>query len=679
MNFSLSNTAKIRYEYLLEQIKLHDLAYYKFDNPTISDYEYDELYRELINIEKSHPDWILSDSPSQKVSGENNATFTAVEHLSPMLSLNNGLNSLDIESFDRRCKEGSNLTEIEYCCELKFDGLAISLLYENGFFVRAATRGDGLVGENVTNNVLTISSIPRELKTTNRPTRVEIRGEVFMSHQDFKDLNDRQERLGLKKFANPRNAAAGSLRQLDHHITAQRKLSFFAYGVGDIVPESKRPRTHMELLNQFEEMGFDICTEKAVVNSYIGLIDFYERIGRKRNLLPYDIDGVVYKVNDYKVQNKLGFLSRAPRFAIAHKFPPAEEITRVLAIELQVGRTGAITPVARLEPVIVGGVTVTNATLHNESEILRKDIRVTDQVIVRRAGDVIPEVLSVVMASRSISAELFRMPNLCPICHSQIIKLDGEVIARCSGGLFCPAQRKQAIMHFASRKAMNIEGLGEKLIEQMIDTHLINTPADLYRLGFKELMELDRMDSKDKKLASNLLSAIENSKKTTLAKLIFSLGIRHVGETTAKDLAKRFKSLSALLEVNFETLIQVKDVGPVVANSILIFMSQSHNREVINQLISMGIDPLVDIVDDLTEHPLFGKTVVITGTLPTLSRDQAISLIEGSGGIVSGSISKKTNYLLAGDSAGSKLEKAISLTITILSESELLRMIESKY
>ncbi len=672
----MSDIPAQRYTWLKEQISLHDRHYYLQDEPTITDAQYDDLYRELISIEKEHPDWITSDSPSQKVSGYANQVFSPVEHGSPMLSLNNALSESELVSFDRRCRDGLGKDQIEYACELKFDGLAISLLYEKGILVRAATRGDGSVGENVTDNIRTISQIPQRLHGTNIPERIEIRGEVFMSHLDFRLLNEQQRALGLKEFANPRNAAAGSLRQLDANITAQRALSFYTYGIGELVPTEWLPTAHSELLDRYVKMGLPVCQDRALVHGLNELMMFFQSIKDRRDSLSFDIDGVVYKVNAYSLQNQLGYVSRAPRFAIAHKFPPQEAMTKVLAIEVQVGRTGAITPVARLEPVFVGGVTLTNATLHNEDEINRKDVRVGDMVIVRRAGDVIPEVVRVVIDHRKQHSEVFNMPTHCPICHSQIERAMGETIARCSGGLFCPAQKMQAITHFAHRRAMSIDGLGEKLVAQLIEVNLIHHPADLYRLGLNALVTLDRMDSKDKKLASNLLQAIETSKKTTLARLIFALGIRHVGETTAKDLAKYFGSIRAFMQAHEEDLLRVNDVGPVVAKSIQNFLAQAHNVEVIEQLIACGIDPQEQASSELMIAELVNKTFVLTGTLPTLSRDNAKALLEGAGAKVVGSVSKKTDFLLAGGDSGSKLEKAQELGIPVMTEQELLSILQ---
>jgi DNA ligase (NAD+) len=587
-----------------------------------------------------------------------------------MLSLNNAFEESELIGFDRRCREGLGLDRVEYACELKFDGLAISLRYENGVLVQAATRGDGASGEDVTSNIRTIRAIPLRLLGPNLPKVIEVRGEVFMHRTDFEKMNKMAAANGEKEFANPRNAAAGSLRQLDSKITAKRPLSFFAYGLGALEPSQWLPSTHSELLKQYESLGLPVCRERRVVDSLEGLMTFYTEIAAKRQQLPYEIDGVVYKVNSFAEQAQLGYVSRAPRFAIAHKYPAQEEITTVLGIDVQVGRTGAITPVARLAPVLVGGVTVTNATLHNEDEVRRKDVRIGDTVVVRRAGDVIPEVVSVVLDRRPVNAQVFIMPTRCPVCESHIERLSDEAVARCSGGLFCAAQRKQALLHFAQRRAMDIEGLGDKIVDQMVDLNLVRTPADLYRLGFTALVNMERMGEKS---ADNLLQSIAQSKKTTLARFIFGLGIRHVGESTAKDLAKHFGDIHALMDAQMDELLMVNDVGPVVADSIMSFMSEPHNREVIEQLLASGIEFQKE--ERTTTVDLSGKTFVLTGTLPTLSRDQAKELLEAAGAKVAGSVSQKTSFVVAGSEAGSKLDKATELGIPILDEVALLKLL----
>ena len=659
-----------RYRYLQTELARLEHAYYVLDQPLVPDAEYDRLYREFLDLEQKHPDWISADSLSQRVGGTPLKVFNEVKHAVPMLSLNNAFEESELINFDRRCRDGLGLESVNYACELKFDGLAISLRYEHGVLVQAATRGDGASGEDVTVNIRTIRAIPLRLTGKKIPDVLEVRGEVFMHRDDFEKMNKYAATLGEKEFANPRNAAAGSLRQLDSKITAKRPLSFFAYGLGAFEPINWLPKTHSQLLDHYVELGLPVCQERRVVSSVEGLNQFYQEIARKRNQLPYEIDGVVYKVNSFSQQNTLGFVSRAPRFAIAHKYPAQEEITTVLGIDVQVGRTGAITPVARLSPVLVGGVTVTNATLHNEDEVRRKDVRVGDTVVVRRAGDVIPEVVSVVLDRRPQHTQPFEIPSRCPICDSHIERLVDEAIARCSGGLFCAAQRKQALLHFAHRRAMDIEGLGDKIVDQLVDLNLVRTPADLYRLGFSALANLERMGDKS---ADNLIRSIAQSKSTSLPRFIFGLGIRHVGESTAKDLAKYFGTMQALMDAQMEDLLTVNDVGPVVANSIISFMSESHNREVIEQLLASGIEFQVE--EQIASVDLSGKTFVLTGTLPTMSRDQAKALLEAAGAKVAGSVSQKTSYIVAGSDAGSKLEKANELGIPILDEDALMKIL----
>jgi len=664
------SSAADRYQYLQQELARLEHAYYVLDQPLVPDAEYDRLYRELLDLEARHPDWVTQDSLSQRVGGVPLKAFNEVKHSVPMLSLNNAFEESELIGFDRRCREGLGLDHVEYACELKFDGLAISLRYENGILVQAATRGDGASGEDVTSNIRTIRAIPLRLRGSNLPQVIEVRGEIFMHRADFEKMNKIAAANGEKEFANPRNAAAGSLRQLDSKITAKRPLSFFAYGLGALDPSYWLPATHSELLHQYEALGLPVCQERAMVDSLEGLMQFYAEIASKRQQLPYEIDGVVYKVNSFAEQQRLGYVSRAPRFAIAHKYPAQEEITIVLGIDVQVGRTGAITPVARLAPVLVGGVTVTNATLHNEDEVRRKDVRIGDTVVVRRAGDVIPEVVSVVLDRRPPHAQVFEMPTRCPVCESHIERLSDEAVARCSGGLFCAAQRKQALLHFAQRRAMDIEGLGDKIVDQLVDLNLVRTPADLYRLGFSALVNMERMGEKS---ADNLLQSIIQSKKTTLARFIFGLGIRHVGESTAKDLAKHFGDVHALMDATMDDLLLVNDVGPVVADSILSFMSEPHNREVIEQLLISGIEFQQE--ERIASVDLSGKTFVLTGTLPTLSRDQAKELLEAAGAKVAGSVSQKTSFVVAGTEAGSKLDKATELGIPILDESGLLKIL----
>ena len=659
-----------RYAFLQKELARLEHAYYILDAPLLPDIEYDRLYRELLEIEAAHPEWITSESLSQRVGGAALKEFDSVEHVVPMLSLNNAFEDAELIAFDRRCREGLNVKQVDYAGELKFDGLAISLRYENGSLVRAGTRGDGASGEDVTANIKTVRAIPLRLLGKNIPAVLEVRGEVFMYLEDFLKMNQLAAAQGEKEFANPRNAAAGSLRQLDSKITAKRPLSFFAYGLGALEPQGWLPATHEELLNRYVDLGLPVCTERKILKSVEDMLAFYHEIEAKRDSLPYDIDGIVYKVNSIAEQNTLGFVSRAPRFALAHKFPAQEALTTVLGIDVQVGRTGAITPVARLAPVEVGGVTVTNATLHNEDEVKRKDVRIGDTVTVRRAGDVIPEVVSVIKERRPKSATEFVMPSRCPVCDSHIERLADEAVARCSGGLFCGAQRKQALIHFAHRRALDIEGLGEKIVDQLVDQNLVRTPADLYRLGFSALANLERMGEKS---ADNLIQAINQSRNTTLARFIFALGIRHVGETTAKDLANHYQSMHALMDASLEDLLTVKDVGPVVADSIVSFMEEAHNREVIEQLLASGMQ--LSVEKKVISAAVVGKTFVLTGTFPSLSRDQAKDLLEKAGAKVAGSVSKKTDYVVAGTDAGSKLSKAEELGITVIDEQKLLMLL----
>jgi DNA ligase (NAD+) len=674
-----------RVQWLREALDRHNYQYYVLDAPTIPDAEYDALFSELQALEAEHPELLTPDSPTQRVGGAPLSAFDTVRHRVPMLSLNNGFSDEDVIGFDRRCAQGlgrsaaggaqdlfSAAEAVEYASELKFDGLAMSLRYEDGRLVQAATRGDGETGEDVTVNVRTIKAIPLKLRGAAPPV-LEVRGEVFMYRRDFDKLNARQAEAGEKTFVNPRNAAAGSLRQLDPRITARRPLSFFAYGLGEL-QGMERPATHSAMLDGFAAMGLPVCQERAVVKGAQGLLDFYRKVGEKRDQLPYDIDGVVYKVNALAEQEQLGFVSRAPRFALAHKFPAQEMTTVVEDIEVQVGRTGAITPVARLQPVFVGGVTVTNATLHNEDEVRRKDVHIGDTVIVRRAGDVIPEVVAVVLERRPDNARAFVMPTTCPVCGSHIERLEDEAIARCTGGLICAAQRKQALLHFAQRRAMDIEGLGDKVVEQVVDQGIVHTPADLYKLGVAKLAALDRMADKS---AGNLVAAIEASRSTTFNRFIFALGIRHVGEATAKDLARHFGKLDALMVADEAALLEVNDVGPVVAQSIVNFFGEPHNVEVIEQLRAAGVHWAENEPVARAPAPLAGKTFVLTGTLPTLSREAAKEMLEAAGAKVAGSVSKKTDYVVAGAEAGSKLDKAEALGVPVLDEAGMLALLES--
>jgi DNA ligase (NAD+) len=662
---------------LRRQLAEHDHAYYVLDAPTIPDAEYDALYRQLVELEAAHPDLVTSDSPTQRVSGAPATAFDTVTHRVPMLSLSNAFADAEAEAFDRRVRESLGIDRVRYACEPKFDGLAISLGYENGRFVVGATRGDGATGENVTANLRTISAIPLSLPP-DAPLRIEVRGEVLMRRRDFERLNEEQAAKGAKLYMNPRNAAAGSLRQLDHRITARRRLTFFAYGIGEVDwGRQKPPSTHAELLDRLGAWRFPVTPERAVVERLDGLLGYYRSIGARRAKLPYDIDGVVYKVDDLAAQRELGYVSRAPRFALAHKFPAEEMTTEVVGIDVQVGRTGAITPVARLKPVFVGGVTVVNATLHNEDEVRRKDVHIGDTVVVRRAGDVIPEVVRVLSERRPKGAKPFVMPSKCPECGSAVLRLEGEAIARCTGGLICPAQRKQALLHFASRRAMDIEGLGDKLVDQLVDAALVRTPADLYRLGVAKLAALERMAEKS---AANVVAGIEKSKNTTLSRFVFALGIRHVGEATARDLARHFGGLDALMNATETQLLEVRDVGEVLAESIARFFAEPHNREGIEALRAVGVrwPEHAPEARAKADAPLAGLTFVLTGTLPTLSRDAAKAMIEAGGGKAAGSVSKKTDYVIAGADAGSKLDRATELNVPVLDEEAFKKLLADK-
>ena len=653
---------------LRELIARYDYEYYALDAPSVPDSEYDRIYRELQSLESQHRHLITLDSPTQRVSGSAVNAFSSITHRQAMLSLNNVFENSGLEAFDKRIREALGQEIIEYAVEPKFDGLAITLTYEQGILTQGATRGDGYSGEDVTHNLRTLRAIPMRLHCVNPPQLLEVRGEVLMFKRDFEKLNRAQLAKGDKLFANPRNAAAGSLRQLDAKITATRPLSFFAYGLGaaEGIPALN---SHSEAMDYLADLCLPVSRERNVVSGLAGLLDYYRKIGSVREKLLYDIDGVVYKVNQFNQQNELGFVSRAPRWAIAHKFPAQEALTVIEDITVQVGRTGAITPVARLKPVFVGGVTVTNATLHNEDEVRRKDVHIGDTVSVRRAGDVIPEVVNVLLERRPTDARRFEMPTACPECGSHILKQADEAVARCTGGLFCPAQRKQAIIHYASRRAMDIEGLGEKLAEQLVEANLVHTLADIYKLDILTLSNLDRMATKS---AQNILDALQCSKATTLARFIYALGMRNVGEATAKDLANHFGNLAALMHASTEDLLTVNDVGPVVAESITNFFGETHNQTVIVELLAAGITWPETQGKLAATGNLVGKTFVLTGTLPNLSRDNAKEMIENAGGKVSGSVSKKTDFIVAGSDAGSKLDKAQELGLVILDEAALL-------
>ncbi|MEO6022785.1 MAG: NAD-dependent DNA ligase LigA [Burkholderiales bacterium] len=665
-----------RAEALRRDINFHNYCYYVLDTPAITDAEYDRLFRELQQLEEAHPELICVDSPTQRVGAAPLGTFSAVKHRVPMLSLNNGFSEEDIEGFDRRVREVLDLNEVEYFCELKLDGLAVNLTYENGLLVKGATRGDGSEGEDVTANVRTIKSIPRVLVGPPPPALLEVRGEVIMFKSEFQALNQRQRDAREKEFINPRNAAAGALRQLDPRITAKRPLRFFAYGIGAINGPALG-ESHAEIITRLRTFTMPVNDSKySVRRGLAGLLRYYHEIAELRSKLPFEIDGVVYKVNRLEHQNRLGFVSRAPRFAIAHKFPAEEALTEVLDIDVQVGRTGALTPVARLKPVFVGGVTVTNATLHNEDEVRRKDIRIGDIVTVRRAGDVIPEVVNVLSERRPTDAREFVMPSRCPVCGSHVSRAEGEAASRCSGGLFCSAQRKQAILHFASRRALDIEGLGDKLVDQLVEGNHVRSPADLYVLSVNPLEGLERMGEKS---AANLMAGIERSKQTTLARFIYGLGIRNVGEATARDLAYHFGGLQALLDADLQALQSVPDVGPIVAQSILEFFHEPHNVEVIEALRHHGVvwSESAPGFNTAPTLPLAGKTFVLTGTLPNLARDDAKMQIEARGGKVIGGVSKKTDYVVVGEEAGSKLTKAQELGIALLDETALLALLDT--
>jgi DNA ligase (NAD+) len=675
--------------WLRGQLHHHAHRYYVLDEPEIPDAAYDQMFAELQGIEERHPQLKTPDSPTVRVGAAPLSAFASVRHAVPMLSIRTETDTTADGAmvFDARVRRELGLSQdapsVEYVAELKFDGLAISLRYESGVLVQAATRGDGEVGEDVTQNIRTIGQIPVVLEAARNWPVLEVRGEVYMRRDDFEALNQRQrEKIargakGEKTFVNPRNAAAGAVRQLDPAIAAQRPLSFFAYGTGLVQPAAgiSLPQTHMQSLELLRSWGLPVAKQTRLAHGAAQLLEFHREIGAQRDALPFDIDGVVYKVNSLALQQQLGFVTREPRWAVAHKYPAQEQLTEVLAIDVQVGRTGKLTPVAKLAPVFVGGVTVTNATLHNEDEARRKDVRVGDTVIVRRAGDVIPEVVGVLIDRRKAGSPVFAMPSHCPVCGSLAEREEGEADHRCTGGLFCPAQRKQAILHYAQRRAVEIEGLGDKLVDQMVDAGLIRNLPDLYRLGLTALASLDRMAEKS---AGNLLAALEKSKQTTLARFIYGLGIRHVGEATAKELARHFGQLDALMQASPEQLLEVADVGPVVARSIHTFFAQPHNREVVEQLRALGVHWMEGEPPRAQALPLDGKTFVITGTLPGMDREQAKERIEAAGGKVAGSVSRKTDYLLAGAEAGSKLAKAQELGVPVLDEAQFLELIDGR-
>jgi len=658
---------------LRQDLRRYEYEYHVLDNPTIPDAEYDRLFHQLKALEAAHPELITADSPTQRVGAKPLSGFAQIRHEIPMLSLDNAFSDEEFYAFVKRIEDRLiRLPEpLTFCCEPKLDGLAVSILYVNGVLTQAATRGDGTTGEDITANIRTIRNIPLQLLMDNPPARLEVRGEVFMPHEGFERLNQQALEKGEKTFANPRNAAAGSLRQLDPKITSKRPLVLNAYGIG-IAEGVDLPNTHYDRLQWLKSIGIPVNPEIRLCNGTDEVLDFYRDIQNKRSSLGYDIDGTVLKINDIALQEKLGFISKAPRWAIAYKFPAQEELTRLNDVEFQVGRTGAITPVAKLEPVFVAGVTVSNATLHNGDEIERLDIAIGDTVVIRRAGDVIPQIIGVLHDRRPADARPIIFPETCPVCDSAIVRIEGEAVARCTGGLFCAAQRKEALKHFVSRKAMDIDGVGGKLIEQLVDRELIHTPADLFKLDLTTLTRLERMGTKS---AENALASLEKAKNTTLARFIFALGIREVGEATALNLANHFKTLEALQNADLEALQQVPDVGEVVANRILAFWHEPHNVAVVNDLIAQGVHWETVETKEVTENRFKGKTVVLTGTLTQMGRNEAKALLQDMGAKVSGSVSAKTDFVIAGDAAGSKLTKAQELGVTVLTEEEFLAQI----
>jgi DNA ligase (NAD+) len=659
---------------LKKKINEHNYRYHILDDPLISDAAYDKLFRELSDLEKQYPELISQDSPSQRVGSTPLTAFSQVEHKIPMLSLENAFSDKEVFAFNKRLQERlAAQQDIEYACEPKLDGIAVSLSYQKGQLIRAATRGDGNRGEDITLNVRTILSIPLQLRGSDYPETLEVRGEVYMPKKAFQQLNNRLKEAGEKTFVNPRNAAAGSLRQLNPKITAQRALAFFTHSVGEI-KKGALAKTHTAMLDQFKKWGLPRCPETQTVRNIQSCLQYYHKIEKQRPTLPYEIDGVVYKVNSLSLQQQLGFVSRAPRWALAHKFPAQEELTQVIAIEFQVGRTGALTPVARLKPVFVGGATVSNATLHNMDEVKRKDIRVGDTVIIRRAGDVIPEIVRVIETKRPANTHPLRLIKHCPVCGSEVIKLETEAAARCSGILFCPAQRKEMIKHFASRKAMNIEGLGDKLVEQLVDYHLIKNVSELYHLKPEQLMHLERMGEKS---AKKLSAAIMASKKTSLARFLYALGIRDVGITTALNLAQHFQQLNIIMQADETQLQSIADIGPIVAAHIKKFFSEPHNLKIIQDLLAAGIvwpKPTIHSTENLS--PLGGKSFVLTGSLSQLSRDQATRLLQELGAIVHSSVSQKTDYVIVGKDPGSKLTRAKALGLKLLTENQFLSLLK---
>ena len=674
----VSKAIRDKLDSLREQIRHHNYRYHVLDDPEVPDSEYDRLMRQLQALEADHPELVAPDSPTQRVGDAPISAFGTVKHELPMLSLDNAFAEDELRDFHRRVMDRLELEdggdEFVYAAEPKLDGAAVSLLFEGGQLVRGATRGDGATGEDITHNVRTIEAVPLKLRGAGFPGVLEVRGEVFMPKAGFEAYNKKASAADEKTFVNPRNAAAGSLRQLDPKLTAARPLDIYVYSVG-VVKDGSLPERHSEVLDQLQEWGLKTCPERRVVTGADGCLAFYKDIGSRRDALPYEIDGVVYKVDSFADQRELGFVSRAPRWAIAHKFPAQEELTKVVGVEFQVGRTGAVTPVARLEPIFVGGVTVSNATLHNIDELHRKDVRVGDTVIVRRAGDVIPEVVSVIAKRRPKNARRVHLPKKCPVCKSAVAREEGEAVARCTGGLFCAAQRGEALKHFVSRRALDVDGFGSKLIEQLVAADRVRNPADLYKLTNEELTSLDRMGDKS---ANNLVAAIETSKSTTLPRFLYALGIREVGEATAASLANHYGKLKSIMSASEEELQKVGDVGPIVASRIRAFFEEAHNRAVIESLRKAGVTwSEFDPVAIPTDGALQGKTFVLTGTLPSMTRDEAKVKIQLLGGKVTGSVSSKTHYVVAGEKAGSKLSKAEKLGVSVLDEAGLLKLLSS--
>ena len=670
---TIQSEIEVKIKALVNKLQEYNQQYYVLDNPTVPDAEYDRIFRELQTLEREHPEFKLPDSPTQKVGGEALDKFQQVTHEVPMLSLDNAMVEEEFVAFNKRINERlKSDEELEFCCEPKLDGLAVSLLYVEGVLIQAATRGDGSVGENITANVRTIKSIPLRLTGKNIPQRVEVRGEVFLWLDGFNAYNEKARAENTKPMVNPRNGAAGSLRQLDSKITASRPLGFYAYSLGVVSEEITLPNTHYDRLKLVNSWGLPLCPEVKVVNGVSGVLEFYSQIQEKRAGLNYEIDGTVLKVNDIESQLQLGFVARAPRWAIAYKFPAQEELTVLRDVEFQVGRTGAITPVAKLEPVFVGGVTVSNATLHNVEEIERLGIKIGDTVIIRRAGDVIPQIAGVVVDRRPDTARDIEFPQECPVCQSHVEKPEGEAVTRCTGGLVCGAQRKQAIKHFASRKALDVDGLGDKIVDQLVDADMIHSPADLFHVTEEQLVSLERMGPKS---ALNLIQALQEAKSTTLPKFIYSLGIREVGEATAANLAAHFLTLENIENADIEALIEVSDVGNIVAQHVHAFFRESHNLEVIEKLINAGVSWPVIEKKSVDEQPLVGLTYVITGSLNVVSRNDAKSLLIGLGAKVAGSVSAKTDFLIAGEKAGSKLTKAQDLDVPVLDEDGLLALL----